>query len=87
MGILGRKKTCCLLPDKQFPDLCPLDVNKIANDLGFLAEAKRLGEAGIPSLRDTVNTGPEARAVQHIEKARQGYVDWANISRPLIASR
>lgn len=67
-------------PSKRYhPDLHQLDVDAIAKELALKDEAKKLGEAGIPSPEDTVITAPEARVVQYIEKARLDYIDWASI--------
>ena len=82
MGLLGRfwswltASTSGSL-DKGHPDLKPLDVNQLAKDLGLAEEGKRLGEAGLPAPDAKVLSGPEAAAVQRVEKARQDYVDWA----------
>lgn len=63
-------------PRKAHPDLYPIDVERIAKDLGLAEQAKRLGEAGLPAPDAAVITGPEAAVVQRVEKARQDYVDW-----------
>jgi hypothetical protein len=63
-------------PDKAHPDLYPIEVERICKDLNLLEEAKRLGDAGIPSTEATVISGPEAAVIQRVEKARQDYVDW-----------
>ena len=63
--------------DKGHPDLNPLDVDQLANDLRLAEEGKRLGEAGLPTPDAKALSGPEAAAVQRVEKARQDYVDWA----------
>jgi len=63
-------------PRKAHPDLAPIDVDRIAKDLGLVEAARRLGEAGLPSEDATVLSGPEAEVVQRVEKARQDYVDW-----------
>ena len=64
-------------PSKGHPDLYPINVTKLTNELNLLSEAKRLGEAGIPAPDATMPSGPEAAAIQRVEKARQDYVDWA----------
>lgn len=62
---------------KGHPDLYPLDVEKLAQELNIVEEAKRLGEAGHPSADAVELTGTERHIVQRVEKARQDYVDWA----------
>ncbi|NMG56602.1 hypothetical protein [Aromatoleum aromaticum] len=62
---------------KGHPDLYPIEVDKLAQELRLNEEAKRLGEAGLPTPDAKVITGPEAATVQRVEKARQDYVDWA----------
>lgn len=64
-------------PKKGHPDLYPIDVDKLAEELSLAEEAKRLGEGGLPSTDATTISGPEAAIVQRVEKARQDYVDWA----------
>lgn len=64
-------------PKKGHPDLYPISVTKLTKELNLIPEAKRLGEAGIPSPDDTLPSGPESAAIQRVEKARQDYVDWA----------
>lgn len=63
-------------PRKAHPDLYPIDVEQIAKELDLAEQAKRLGEAGLPAPDATVLSGPEAKVVQRVEKARQDYVDW-----------
>jgi len=62
---------------KAHPDLHPIDVDKLAEELGLAREAARLGLAGLPSPDSVSISGPEAAIVQRVEKARQDYVDWA----------
>lgn len=64
-------------PTKGHPDLSPIDVDKLAQELRLHEEARRLGEAGLPTPDATEISGPEASALQRVEKARQDYVDWA----------
>jgi hypothetical protein len=64
-------------PRKGHPDLYPISVTKLTKELNLIPEAKRLGEAGIPTPDDTLPSGPESAAIQRVEKARQDYVDWA----------
>ncbi len=73
-----------ILPKKGHPVLYPIDVKKLTKDLNLIEEAKRLGEAGIPSSDATVPSGPESAAIQRVEKARQDYVDWACIRLNII---
>jgi hypothetical protein len=72
--------------DKGHPDLNPLDVDQLAKDLRLAEEGKRLGEAGLPASDAKALSGPEAAAVQRVEKARQDYVDWA-VLRVSVLSR
>jgi hypothetical protein len=59
------------------PDLNPIDVKKLREELKLIEQARRLGEAGLPASDAKVPSGPEAAAIQKVEKARQDYVDWA----------
>ncbi len=82
MGILGRIGEWLTASNnsaqtKGHPDLHPIEVQKLAKELGLAAEAKRLGAAGLPAPESTSLSGPEAAIVQRIERARQDYVDWA----------
>ena len=64
-------------PRKGHPDLYPIDVDKLADELNLREEAKRLGGVGLPPIDAVALSGPEAGIVQRVEKARQDYVDWA----------
>lgn len=64
-------------PRKGHPDLYPIDVDKLADELNLREEAKRLGTVGLPAVDAVSLSGPEAGIVQRVEKARQDYVDWA----------
>jgi len=64
-------------PRKAHPDLHPLDVESLTRELDLLAQARRLGAAGLPHADARTLAGPEAVLVQRVEKARQDYVDWA----------
>jgi len=57
--------------------LYPIDVEKLARELKLAEHAERLGKAGLPAADARVPSGPEAAAIQRVEKARQDYVDWA----------
>jgi hypothetical protein len=59
------------------PELRPLDVEALTRELDLLAEARRLGAAGLPQPDARTLAGPEAVLVQRVEKARQEHVDWA----------
>ena len=65
------------VPTPRHPDLHPIDVSKLAQELRLKEEAKRLGAGGIPSPDAQSLTGPESAVVQRIETYRQGYLDWA----------
>jgi hypothetical protein len=69
---------------KGHPDLNPIDVPQLVAELGLLAEARRLGEKNIPATDETSLTGPEAQALQRVEKCRQDYVDWAKTRLAVI---
>jgi hypothetical protein len=64
-------------PKQGNPDLVRLDVAKLEKELNIAAEAKRLGEAGVPASDATSLCGREAQIVQRVERVRQDYVDWA----------
>jgi hypothetical protein len=66
------------------PTLYPLDVDAIARELDLHDEARKLALACLPSPQQTVITGPEAKAVQRIEKARQDFVEWATFRLGMI---
>lgn len=59
------------------PDLHPINVSKITQELNLLEDAKRLGQGGIPASDAKDLTGPESAALQVIETYRQGYLVWA----------
>ena len=61
----------------QLRELAVLDVDRLTRELDLLPEAARLGAAGLPDAQSRALSGPEALAVQRIEKARQESVDWA----------
>lgn len=63
-------------PRKAHPDLYPIDIERIAQDLQLDEQAKRFGEAGLPAADAKVIAGPEAALVERVEKARQDFVDW-----------
>jgi hypothetical protein len=58
-------------------DLQRIDVPRLVKQLGLLEEAKRLGEAGIPSASARTPVGAEAEVINRVEKLRQQYVQWA----------
>lgn len=62
---------------KRHPDLSPIDVDKIAKELNLVGDAKRFGEAGLPTSDAKALCGPEAAIIQRVEKIRQDYADWA----------
>jgi hypothetical protein len=71
---------------KGHPDLYPLDVRSLCSELDLLFQAKRLGQAGVPEPNATALSGPEAAALQRVEKARQDYVDWAALRLEILNS-
>jgi hypothetical protein len=70
---------------KGHPDLYPIDVAQLTKELNLIDEAKRLGEAGIPPSDAQTPSGPEAAAIQRVEKARQDYVDWAVVRAGILS--
>jgi hypothetical protein len=66
------------------PKLYRLDVDALARELDLQDEAIKLALAHLPSPRQTVITGAEAKAVQRIEKARQDFVEWATFRLGII---
>ncbi|MBQ0917933.1 hypothetical protein KBW71_05720 [Hydrogenophaga aromaticivorans] len=70
---------------KGHPDLYPIDVALLTKELNLIEEAKRLGEAGIPPSDAQMPSGPEAAAIQRVEKARQDYVDWAVVRAGILS--
>lgn len=64
---------------KAHPDLNPYDVKKLVEELNLKAEARRLGEAGIPAPDAARPGGAEAEAIQRVDRVRQDYVDWAAV--------
>lgn len=60
------------------PEVHPIDPDRLAKELNLEQEAERLGKKELPSSTDTTIFGPEARIVQGVEKARQGFADWGS---------
>jgi hypothetical protein len=58
------------------PGVDAIDTQKIAEDIGLEAEARRLGSANLPAAEDTELTGIETRIVRLVEKARQDFLAW-----------
>ena len=73
------------VPAPRHPDLHPIDVAKLAEELRVKEQAQRLGTSGIPGADAEGLTGPEADIVQRVEKYRQGYLGWA-VSRMNLLS-
>lgn len=67
------------------PDLHPIDVAKLAQELRLKDEAKRLAAGGIPAVDAVALSAPEFAAVQKIETYRQGYLDWAVARMSLLS--
>ena len=72
---------------KAHPDLNPYDVKKLVEELNLKAEARRLGEAGVPAPDATRPGGAEAEAIQRVDRVRQDYVDWAAIRLSVLNER
>lgn len=60
------------------PDLHPINTQRLANELDLEKEAERLGKRELPPTDSTDLTGLESKLIQVVEKARQGYADWAS---------
>lgn len=58
------------------PDLHPIDTEQLAKELKVVEDAETLGRKDLPATGSSGLTGPEAKIVQVIEKARQDYLDW-----------
>ena len=52
---------------KAHPDLNAIDIAKIVKELKLTEEARRLGEAGLPSADATTMSGRESAVVQCVE--------------------
>jgi hypothetical protein len=72
---------------KAHPDLNPYDVARLVEDLNLKAEARRLGEAGVPAPGATRPGGAEAEAIQRVDRVRQDYVDWAAVRLSVLNER
>lgn len=84
MGIWKSLKAWLFAPShrrvsSKHPDLYELDENAIAKEVNLHDEARRLGEAGLPSADATSPTGLELQLIQRVDKARLDYLDWANL--------
>src|SRR5688572_10314969 len=60
-------------------DLYRIDIDQASRELDLENEARRLARAGFPQADQTALSAPEAKAVQHVEKARQDFVQWASV--------
>lgn len=74
------------VPTPRHPDLHPINVPKLANELKLKEQAQRLGAGGIPAADAEALCGPEAAVVQKIETYRQGYFDWAVARQNLLSA-
>lgn len=72
---------------KAHPDLNPYDVKKLIEELDLKAEARRLGEAGVPAPDAVRPGGAEAEAIQRVDRVRQDYVDWAAVRLSVLNER
>ncbi len=72
---------------KAHPDLNPYDVRRLVEELNLKAEARRLGEAGVPAPDAIRPGGAEAEAIQRVDRVRQDYVDWAAIRLSVLNER
>jgi hypothetical protein len=72
---------------KAHPDLNPYDVKRLVEELNLKAEARRLGEAGVPAPDATRPGGAEAEAIQRVDRVRQDYVDWAAVRLSVLNER
>jgi len=55
----------------------PIDVERLARELGLIDEAARLGAAGLPDAQAQSLSGPEALVVQRVAQARREHVERA----------
>ena len=58
------------------PAVHTIDTDRIAEEIGLEAEARRLGMASLPTADDAELTGIESRIVRRVEKARQDFLAW-----------
>lgn len=72
---------------KAHPDLNPYDVKRLVEELNLKAEARRLGDAGVPAPDATRPGGAEAEAIQRVDRVRQDYVDWAAVRLSVLNER
>ncbi|GHU11816.1 hypothetical protein AGMMS50225_18210 [Betaproteobacteria bacterium] len=70
--------------ENKHPDLYALSDSALAEELDLVAEAARLGAAGLPGPDETRLSAPEAQVVHRIERARLDYTDWANLRLRII---
>src|SRR5947207_14984238 len=66
------------LAQRQQPEIQRIDIDQIAKELDLENEAKKLADAGLPTVDQTVLTLPEGKAVQRVEKARRDFSAWAS---------
>jgi hypothetical protein len=73
------------LAENKHPDLYALSDQALAGELNLVAEAARLGAAGLPATDETRLSAPEAQIVHRIERARLDYIDWANLRLRILS--
>lgn len=61
----------------QFERLEHIEAEDLATKFRLRDEGRRLGEGGVPPANATQLSGPEASAINEVERARRGYQAWA----------
>lgn len=69
------------------PDINPLDLEELKKELRLAEEAKRLGEAGLPSPDATQLSAPEMAIISRLESTRRNYQTWALVKLRRIHER
>lgn len=91
MGVLAQIWAWLFAPPasrrrKAHPDLYPIDAKAIARELRLTDEATRLGKSGMPLPTANTLSSVESMIVQRVEKARQDYVDWAQLRLRVLSA-
>ena len=73
-------------PDEH-PDINPLNLEDLKKELHLAEDAKRLGEAGLPSPDATQLSAPEMAIVSRLESTRRNYQTWALVKLKRIHDR
>ena len=91
MGVMAQLWAWLFTPSasrrrKAHPDLYPIDAKAIARELRLTDEATRLGKSGMPLPTANTLSSVESMIVQRVEKARQDYVDWAQLRLRVLSA-